>query len=145
MTLKVVPATAEDAVRAVAIENLAYGPNPNSSALFPGPFPSGGDESRVKMLIHQLQEDPGCRWAKVIDTDLEAQGQDGMVAFSKWYIWGKPRDTLPPTPEWGPGTNPEACELFFGGMRREWLERMSGKPHVCKSIGIHELAPNQGC
>ncbi|KID93157.1 Acyl-CoA N-acyltransferase [Metarhizium guizhouense ARSEF 977] len=130
MPLKVVAASAEDAARAVAIENLAYGPNPYSAALFPGPFPPGGDDSRVKMLIHQLEEDPACRWVKVVDTELEAEGHDGMIAFSKWYIWETPRDTLPPTRQWGPGTNPEACELFFGGMRREWIQRMASKPHV---------------
>ncbi|OAA51590.1 Acyl-CoA N-acyltransferase [Metarhizium rileyi] len=130
MPLKVVAANADDAAHAVAIENLAYGPSPYSAALFPGPFLSSRDDSRVEMLIYQLREDPACRWAKVIDTDLEEKGQDAMIAFSKWYIWTNPRDTLPPTKEWGPGTNPEACELFFGGMRREWTQRIAGKPHV---------------
>ncbi|KAK2594702.1 hypothetical protein QQS21_007612 [Conoideocrella luteorostrata] len=130
MPLKVTPATAGDARRAVAIEMVAYGPNPSSAALFPGPTPPEGDESRVQMLIQQLGEDPACRWAKVVDTDLEAEGQDGMIAFSMWYMWEKPRETLPPTRPWGPGTNPEACELFFGGMRREWIQRMARKPHV---------------
>ncbi|GAO13348.1 uncharacterized protein UV8b_00673 [Ustilaginoidea virens] len=130
MPLRVLPATADDAHRAVAIESAAYGPNANSQALFPGPFPPGGDQSRVTTLVHQLHEDPACRWAKVVDTDLEAHGQDAMVAFSMWYVWQTPRETLPPARQYGPGSNPEACELFFGGMRREWIARMAHKPHA---------------
>lgn len=131
MTLKVVAATAEDATRAVQLESLAYGPSDHSKALFPGPFPEAGDDTRISTLVHQLQEDSACRWAKVVDTELEDKGENGMIAFSMWYMWEKPRETLPPTRPWGPGSNPEACELFFGGMRREWEDKMSKKPHVC--------------
>ncbi|KZZ96836.1 Acyl-CoA N-acyltransferase [Moelleriella libera RCEF 2490] len=132
MPLRVARAGADDAARAVAIEHLAYGHGPQNSALFPGPFPPGGDTSRIETLKHQLREDPACHWAKVVDSDLEAQGGDGMIAFSMWYMWEKPRDTPPPTRKWGPGSNPEACELFFGGMRREWIRRFAHKPHVCQ-------------
>ena len=132
MPLTVVPATAEDAARAVAIEQAAYGPNANSYFLFPGPFSVGQDQSRVEKLTQQLQEDPACRWAKAVDTELEAHGEDGMVAFSMWYFWEKPRGKPFPPREWGPGSNPEACELFLGGMQREWAERMADRPHVCE-------------
>lgn len=137
MPLHVSPAGPADAPRSVAIEGAAYGPNPNSAALFPGPFPPGNeiraDEIRADTLRAQLAADPACRWVKVVDTDLEAAGTDGMVAFSMWYFWSTPRDTLPPRPPWGPGTNPEACELFFGAMRDEWTRRWAGKPHACES------------
>ncbi|KND88594.1 hypothetical protein TOPH_06744 [Tolypocladium ophioglossoides CBS 100239] len=129
MSLHVSPASAADAPRSVAIEDAAYGPNPSGAAMFPGPFPPG-DQVRVNALRTQLADDPACRWAKVVDSGLEAAGEDGMVAFSMWYFWSTPRDTLPPRPAWGPGTNPDACELFFGAMREEWLRRWAGKPHV---------------
>ncbi|GAB0132272.1 hypothetical protein EsDP_00000713 [Epichloe bromicola] len=135
MPLKVVPATADDAARAVALESVAFGLGPSSSALFPGPFPDGSHDFLVKMLIQQLGEDAACRWAKVVDTDLEARGQDGMIAFSKLYIWENPRDTLPPTRQWGPGSTPEACELFLGDMRTSstWSSLHATEMGYCRS------------
>ncbi|UNI18080.1 hypothetical protein JDV02_004373 [Purpureocillium takamizusanense] len=139
MPLKVLPASAPDVHRSVAIEKRAYGPNRYSVALFPGPFPdpapgAGPDDARVDTLLEQLREDPAaCRWFKVVDTDIPASdgGNDGeMIAFTMCYFWTTPRDSLPPRPAWGPGTNPEACELFFGKLRDEWLARMAGKPHA---------------
>ncbi|KAJ6438922.1 GCN5-related N-acetyltransferase (GNAT) domain-containingprotein [Purpureocillium lavendulum] len=146
MPLQVLPASAPDVHRAVAIEKRAYGPNPNSAALFPGPFPadedgsSGNDKARVNTLLTQLREDPdACRWGKVVDTDLDGD----MVAFTMCYFWTTPRDALPPRPAWGPGTNPEACELFFGQLRDEWLARMAGKPHAYLKL-LHTEPEHQG-
>ncbi|KAK4088893.1 hypothetical protein Purlil1_6746 [Purpureocillium lilacinum] len=150
MALKVLPASAPDVRRSVAIEKRAYGPNRSSVALFPGPFPEPApgvspDAARVDTLLTQLREDPAaCRWFKVVDPDIPPAaagevGSDGdgssaadgeMVAFAMCYFWTTPRDSLPPRPAWGPGTNPEACELFFGRLRDEWLARMAGKPHA---------------
>jgi hypothetical protein len=132
MPLQVVPAGEEDATRAVSIEMAAYGPNPINSILFPGPFPSGNNH-RAEDLSRQLREDPGCKWMKVIDTDLADKGDESMIAFSKWYIWDPPRPKgYEPSVHWGPGCNIEACELFFGGMRKKQDERLGGKPFVCR-------------
>lgn len=139
MVLKVVPATAADANRAVAIGDIAYGPNPANDILFPGPFPAttGGDHPRAVELAEVLRTDPTCRWTKVIDTDIEERAdpdEDSMVAFSMWYIWETPPPPAPPR-KWGPGTNPEACALFMGSMAERRNALFAGKkPYVCMSI-----------
>ncbi|KAM0545150.1 hypothetical protein ACHAPJ_011496 [Fusarium lateritium] len=109
MSLKVLPANEADASRAVHIENIAYGPNPIGSVLFPEPRPSGPN-TRVADLIDLFQKNPACRWAKVVDADI---GEDEMVAFTMWYMW----DT-PPTKEQhsfssyrGPSCNAEAYPM----------------------------------
>ncbi|KAF4972107.1 hypothetical protein FSARC_1247 [Fusarium sarcochroum] len=128
MPLKVLPANEADASRAVDIENIAYGPNPIGSVLFPNPRPSGPN-TRVADLIDLFQKNPACRWAKVVDTDI---GEDEMVAFTMWYMW----DT-PPTEEQhsfssyrGPSCNVEACELLFGGINKMRVSYMNGKPYA---------------
>lgn len=131
MPLEVRPATLADAVKAVIIEGRAYGPNTSSIALFPGPFPDG-NLARVEDLQAEREQSAACRWMKVVDTDLEAKGEDGMVAFSLWYVW-EGESHLSPR-KWGAGSNPEACEQFFGGMKRVWQERFQGRPHVCKFL-----------
>ena len=132
MPLELHPAVEADAAKAVAIEKVAYGPNPTGKVLFPGPFPAE-DDSRVTLLKTQLNEDKACKWMKVVDPELVAKGEDGMVAFSMWYVWEAPRpkDSFPPR-KWGPGTNAEACEMFFGGMIKKWNERLGGKSHICE-------------
>lgn len=132
MVLKVIPATEADVSRAVAIETTAYGPNPIGPFLYPGPFPPKSDNGlnpRCEMLLGLLRADPACRWVKVIDTDI-ADGEDQMVSFSMWYVWDTPQPPAPPQ-EWGPGANPEACEMFMGGMRKRRNARFAGKPFVC--------------
>ena len=137
MPLKVLPATEVDASRAAAIEAVAYGSNPIGSVLFPKPRVPRPN-TRASDLVGLLQKNPACRWAKVIDTDLSEQDdQDGMVAFSMWYMW----DT-PPSEEQhsfpsfrGPGCNAEACELWFGGINSMRVNYMKGKPYAC----MHQL------
>ena len=128
MVLKVLEAGPEDAERSVYIENLAYGPNPVGPVLFPGPFPASSP--RHATLTSELRSDPCCRWAKVVDTDIEDEGEQ-MIAFSMWYFWTSPKEQERQV--WGPGQNAEACEEFFGGMRERRAERFQGKPFACKS------------
>ncbi|PNP84265.1 hypothetical protein FNYG_02419 [Fusarium nygamai] len=130
MPLKVLPATEADAHRAAAIESVAYGPSPVGAVLFPGGR-SSESSTRVADLIADLRKDAACRWAKVVDTDIEKE-EDQMIAFAMWYIW-----ETPPTEEQhsfpsyrGPSCNAEACELFFGGMDSMRVNYMKGKPYV---------------
>ncbi|PTB65605.1 acyl-CoA N-acyltransferase [Trichoderma citrinoviride] len=129
MPLIVVPATEEDLPRSMAIERRAYGPNPTTPILFPG----GGlsPETRAAQMLARKREDPACTWVKVVDADLEAKGEESMIAFSQWYVYSG--DVKPSRAQrwWGlPGTNPEACEAFFGEMDRRWWDRFEGKSHV---------------
>ena len=132
MVLKVVEADAKDARRAVEIENLAYGAIPNNigPVLFPGPFPPDRP-SRADILTKLRSEDKGTRWAKVVDTELEANGEDGMVAFTEWHFWTEPREQT--TGVLVEGSNKEACNLMFGGMRDHRQKRFEGKPFACTS------------
>lgn len=141
MPLKVIPADSKDAQRAVEIEDAAYGPNELSPYLFPGPHDETEVDSRTKKLVANLESSPFCRWMQAVDEDLAAQGKESMVAFSMWYVWDNPppkeeHTSMRPPPPRGPGTNPEACELFFGSMRDKLSERLAGKPHVCKLVHI---------
>lgn len=130
MVLKVLPAGPPDAARSVTIENLAYGPNPIGTIIYPGPFSS--TSPRHEHLTNLLESDPCCRWAKVVDTDIKDEGgQEDMIAFSMWYFWDTPPGDAAEE-VWGEGTNPEACEMFFSGMRKRRNERFRGKPYVCE-------------
>lgn len=128
MTLKVVPANEADAPRIVAIEQVAFGPNPISSALYPGPFPEGNVHLEAKN-INELRASPHCRWMKVVDEELEAKGEESTIAMAAWYFWDVPltHAMLPPDGQYGPGANQECCELFFGGMKRNMIKWFEGK------------------
>ncbi|OAQ95755.1 hypothetical protein LLEC1_07330 [Akanthomyces lecanii] len=120
MGLKVMPAGEQDAARSVAIEKVAYGRNPISHIIHPAPAAAAAasdaadadaDAAREEALRKNLRADPeSCLWIQAVDEDRTAQGQHGMRV-------------------WGPGSNAEACELFFGGMTSKWFERMGNKPH----------------
>lgn len=128
MAIKVVPAGEADAPRIVVIEKVAFGPNPISGALYPGPFPDGNSHLETKN-INELRASPHCRWMKAVDEELEAQGKEGTVATASWYFWDIPltHEMLPPDGQYGPGANQECCELFFGGMKRNMLKWFEGK------------------
>ncbi|RFU81553.1 hypothetical protein TARUN_647 [Trichoderma arundinaceum] len=128
MPLEIVPATEADLLQSIAIEKRAYGPNKTSPVFFPGEGMS--DEDRIAIMTRRRDEEPACQWMKIVDTDLEAKGENGMVAFTLWFIWSG--DLRPSFPErkWGAGTNVEACDAFFGEMDRRWWKRFEGKPHV---------------
>ncbi|PHH59724.1 hypothetical protein CDD81_2642 [Ophiocordyceps australis] len=127
MPLQVRPAYASDAPRAAAIEVEAYSSNPISNIMFPT-----GDKTRADSLVSKLNASPACRWTKVVDTDIEAAngGNEALVAFSMWYFWETPRNDAPPMPVWGPSANDEACRLFYGTLRSNWVKHMAGKPHI---------------
>ncbi|KAK8145565.1 hypothetical protein G3M48_004246 [Beauveria asiatica] len=130
MGFKVMPAGEQDAARSVAIEKMAYSRDPISRIIFPGPAGNDSDAAREKIMLQSLRADPeSCLWIQVVDEDRIAQGLHGMVCFGMGYLW---KSTPPPPTKkvWGPGSNPEACEQFFGGMTREWSERMGNKPHL---------------
>ena len=146
MVLKVELATEADAQRSADIESVAYGPNPLGACLFP-PAPAStsppktttttsdastqsGLSPRASQLVDMLRADPAtCRWVKVVDTEIADPAQ-AMISFSCWYVWEEESPVMGPQ-VWGAGTNPEACEAFFGGMRERRNERFNGRPYVC--------------
>ena len=148
MVLRVEPATEADAQRSAAIESVAYGPNPLGAALFPPPpasatnTPAPKDEDglspRAKQLIALLHDDPvSCRWVKVVDTEI-ADPAEAMISFSCWYFYEKESPIQGPQ-TFGAGTNSEACEFFFGGMRVRRNERFAGRPFACKPPSLFEI------
>ncbi|KAJ3474130.1 hypothetical protein NLG97_g9976 [Lecanicillium saksenae] len=129
MGLKVMPAGEKDVARSVVIENAAYGRNPISHIIFPGPFENNADAAREEAMVKNLRADPeSCLWIQAVDEDRIAQGEHGMVCFSMGYLW-ESTPVPPPKRAWGPGSNPEACELFFGTMTDKWFNRLGSKPH----------------
>lgn len=130
MSLYLAPAGEADADRFAAIEEVAIPPDAASDVLFPGPFTDEG-MSRGDQLRQHLRSDPDCHWVKVVDRDLEARGEEAVVAFSVWYFWENTSKPLPAS-VWSPGTNAEACELYFGGLNKRWQDEFGGKPHACK-------------
>ncbi|KAL7806706.1 acyl-CoA N-acyltransferase [Trichoderma aethiopicum] len=128
MPLLAVPATEEDLPRSFAIERRAYAHNKTTPVFFPGDGLSLDD--RVAQMAARKRDDPACQWIKVVDADLEARGEESMVAFSQWFVYaGDVRPSLPKR-SWGAGTNPEACQAFFGEMDRRWWERFGDKSHI---------------
>lgn len=91
-------------------------------------------EDRIAMMIARKNEEPAFQMMKVVDTDLEAKGEDGIIACTLWFIWSGDLRPSKPTRTWGPGTNVEACDAFFGEMDRRWWAKFEGKPHVCELL-----------
>ena len=133
MPLQALIATEADLPQSVAIEKVAYGKSVLDHVLFPGPFPPETDEARVKALIEQMRPDPACRLVKVVDSDLPEE--ENAISFALWFFWETTnKGPSKPPRTYGPGTNPEACKLFFGGMDKRREEIMAGKPYACKLL-----------
>ncbi|KAL7936373.1 acyl-CoA N-acyltransferase [Trichoderma chlorosporum] len=128
MPLTIAPALEEDLPRSIAIEKRAYGPSKVTPILFPGEGLSL--EDRIAVMTTRIRGEPAAQCIKVVDTDLEAKGEESMIAFSLWFVWAA--DLRPSLPErkWGAGCNVEACEAFFCEMDRRWWAKFEGKPHV---------------
>ena len=117
--------------RACEIEVAAYANNPLSPVLFPGPFPPDSREQRLTQLIEMRNSDPTVTYLQAYD---EETGQ--LIAFAKWHIYDTSEAAVAaqrPKRSFGPGTNPEACEAFFGGLGAKKKELMGDKPHLCMS------------
>lgn len=114
--------------RACVIEAAAYADNPLNPILFPGPFPQDSHQKRVDQLIQMRNNDPTTTYLQAID---QASGR--MIASAKWHIYSTPEETDIPIRklEFGPGTNPEACKTFFGGMMERKEVIMGNRPHLC--------------
>ncbi|KAL6825582.1 acyl-CoA N-acyltransferase [Trichoderma sp. SZMC 28015] len=128
MPLTVRPAAESDLPRSIAIERRAYGPNKTSPIFFPGEGMKL--EDRIAIMTTRIKEESATQCIKVVDTELEAKGEEAMIAFSMWFIWSGDLRPSFPKRQWGAGTNLEACEAFFGEMDRRWWARFEGKPHV---------------
>jgi hypothetical protein len=121
----------DDLRRASELEGPAYADNPLNPVLFPGPFPPEFRHQRVPQLIEVRRTDPSVRYMQAYDEET-AQ----LVAFAKWHIYDTREAAAAaerPTRSWGPGTNPEACEAFFGMLSLKKKELMGDRPHMCKS------------
>ncbi|KZM21848.1 N-acetyltransferase [Ascochyta rabiei] len=124
--------------RASTIEAAAYASNPLNPLLFPGPFPPDALQKRVDSLIRMRQEDSTAVYTQAIDSVSRR-----MVAFAKWHVYGTHEACLLPARalEFGPGTSPEACRMFFGGLVQRKSELVGGRPHVCMSAPGRGVAP----
>ncbi|KAI1156681.1 acyl-CoA N-acyltransferase [Nemania diffusa] len=140
MPLVLQSATEADAVRAAHIERDAYTPSPFNSILFPGPFPEPppGQNPRAAEMVKNLRADPSARWLKVIDTDLDATGDNGqMIGFAQWNIKDG-SEVATPSRSLGPGCNVEACEALFGGLDKLRVKHYGSIKHVhLKSLQVH--------
>lgn len=112
--------------RACVIEAAAYADSDLTAILFPGPFPPDSQQQRVDQLIQMRKDDQTTVYMQAIDT---ASGR--MIASSKWHIYRTPGAKMPSRGAFGPGTNPEACMAFFGGMEEKKKDVMGDRPHIC--------------
>lgn len=128
MSIIVRPVSDSELHRACIIEVAAYADSNLAPILFPGPFPPDSQQQRVDQLIQMRKEDATTEYLQAIDT---ASGR--MIAAAKWNLYKTPEDTKIPMRklEFGPGTNPEACMAFFGGMAEKKKEIVGSRPHLC--------------
>lgn len=140
MAIVVRPCSDTELHRACAIESLAYADNPLNPILFPGPFPSDSQQKRVDQLVQMRKNDSTAVFLQAIDTD-----SGRMIASAKWHVYSTPEETQIPIRnlEFGPGTNPEACRAFFGGMTERKEVIMGRRPHVCMDISSLQRLSNQ--
>ena len=120
----------EDVARSIEIGTAAYADNPLSPILFPGPFSDEYQSKRVPELIELRKNDPTCHFIQAYDEETKQ-----MVAFAKWHIYDTSEAAEAaqrPKRTFGAGTNPEACEAFFGILSARKKEHMGDRPHLCK-------------
>lgn len=122
------PVSDDELPRACIIEAAAYGDNPLSPILFPGPQPPDAQQKKVTELIRLRKDDPTAVYMQAIDP---ASGR--MIAFAKWHVYKTPEDTSIPNRklEFGPGTNAEACMTLYESVMMRSKELMGGRPHIC--------------
>jgi hypothetical protein len=128
----------DDIPRVAAIERAAYADNPLSPILFPGPFPPDSTQQRVTELTQARKDDPSTIYLQAYDEETEQ-----LVAFAKWHIYDtseKATAAQRPSRAFGPGTNPKACEKFFGGLNARKKELMGERMHIRKPFILPWLA-----
>ncbi|KAK7923962.1 acyl-CoA N-acyltransferase [Apiospora marii] len=128
MPLELREFTMADLPRGLEIEKLAYAPNPFTPFLFPGPFPEEAKQMRSEYFIKTLEEDKTARHVKVIDTEIEGDEHEQMIAWAKVHVHMEPPELAPRV--FGAGSNIEACEKLWGGMMAQRARVVGDKPHV---------------
>jgi hypothetical protein len=131
MAIVVREASDDDLPRAIEVETAAYADNPLNPVLFPGPFPPDASKNRVPDLINLRNSDPTVKFLQAYDEETKQ-----LVAFAKWSIYKTYEEAAAsdrPMRSFGPGTNQEGCEAFFGILKSKKKELMGHKPHLCKS------------
>lgn len=130
MSIIVCDVSDDELHRACIIEAAAYAYSDLTPLLFPGPPPPDSQRKRVDQLVQMRKDDPTVIYMQAID---KASGR--MIASSKWHVYNTPEAINMPSKkmEFGPGTNPEACMAFFGGMKERKKELMGSRPHLCTS------------
>ncbi|KAK8049813.1 Acyl-CoA N-acyltransferase [Apiospora phragmitis] len=128
MPLELREFTLADLSRGLEIEKLAYVPNPFTPFLFPGPFAEEANNMRSESFVKTLEEDKTARHVKVIDTEIEGDGHEQMVAWAKVHVYKEPPELTPRV--FGPGSNIEACEKLWGGLLAQRTRLVGDKPHV---------------
>lgn len=135
MPLELREATAADGRRMAELEGLTLGGGESGTeggnVLFPGPFPPDANGIRGASMAKEREEDKTTRWCKMVDTDVpEDAANSQMIAFAKWQFYTD--GFRPVSLDQGPGSNPEACEAFFGGMAQARKRIMGDRPFFCK-------------
>ncbi|KAK8056033.1 Acetyltransferase [Apiospora rasikravindrae] len=123
--------TLADLPRGLEIEKLAYAPNPFTPVLFPGPFPEEAKKIRSEYFIKTLEEDKTARHVKVIDTEIEGDENEQMIAWAKVHVHKEPPKLTPRV--FGPGSNVEACEKLWGDILAQRTRLVGENPHVCRN------------
>jgi hypothetical protein len=124
----------DDLPRVMAIGDLAYAGNALSPYLFPGPFPPEARAQSVSGLIETRKSDPTAHYLQAYD---EESGQ--LIAYAKWHCYPDRKTAAAayrPSRTFGPGSNPEACEDFFGQLSSRKKALMGDTPHLC-TLGTH--------
>jgi len=122
---------------ACAFEHAAFASDPLGASIFPGPFDENSAQNKIDSLIKARQEDPAIRYMAAYD------GETGrIVAFSKWCVYETDeaaKNSARPKRDYGPGSNPEACEKFFGGLAAKKKVVMGERPHYCEYSMLVQL------
>jgi hypothetical protein len=107
-----------------------FGPSPVSKLMFPSQSPEEQAKHGEGML-RNASKDPQAIFSKAVKDEK-------IVGFSQWYYYVEeplkkdaPSDRedgkdFPPE-IWGPGSNADLCETFFGGMKRARRDNMGGR------------------
>ncbi|KAL6721892.1 hypothetical protein ACLMJK_000997 [Lecanora helva] len=134
MPLVLEQAEERDIPRLLDIMYAAFHDDAWNRIMFPTIPPSNGRTASINRYRHEISNNPNVSIVKVVDTD-----QDGeIIAFARWNIYRTERPESEwkdaTSRDWDEGTNVDAANEFFNGIREKRQNLMAGKPHFCLNM-----------
>lgn len=135
MPLLLEKAREEDIPRLLDIMYAAFHGDPWERVMFPQVPPPDARDASTERWRNEILNEHRITVLKVVDADSNHE----IIAFARWHIYKSERPDSEwkgeARREWDEGTNVEAANTFFDGIRQRRQKVMAGRPH-CRECGV---------